>query len=517
MTFAKRHSDVLIVAALAVALRIAFWAFTGRLWEDALTSITNARNAVAGLGLTHHVGEPATHSFTSVLSVLIPLIGEAIAHDGGIVVLRLASLAAAVVTIVAADAIGRQLGLARWARLLVIGYLAVDANHIFYGMTGMETQVAVASLLVSAWAFNARHPATGVALGIALLARPDFLIWAAILVTVQLLRDRTGLARLVGGAALVVAPWIAFATATYGSPIPQTIIAKATAFTTFPTDASLGGWIAWVPEQVHSRISAIGRTVMPFLEDTLAFGAPLPIVVLVVISSWMALLAAVGTWVRRLDQQWAPIILFVAVDLGYRIVFLPTEYHDWYVPPFTAMTIFLVAAGAERVARTPGFRGPALAGAMVAVFALPLPWVFAMERAIQVEIGDGVRAPLARSLGELAMPGETIITEAPGYLGYLTTRLTIMDYPGLTSRTTLAAVYGLPSDRRSYESLIDKLRPDWIVIRPIELDYLRSGYPGTAAQYQEVRRFGSHRTAIERGWYWKVTVDSEFLIMRRSP
>src|SRR6476646_4296278 len=144
------------MSALAVSLRIVFWAATGRVWEDALITIAHARNAIEGLGLTHHPGEPVTHGFSSALSVLIPLAGEAVSSGAGIAFLRFASVIAVVVAIVAADALGRRLGLERWARLLVMGYLAVDANHIFYGMSGMETQVAVAALLVSAWAIPAR-------------------------------------------------------------------------------------------------------------------------------------------------------------------------------------------------------------------------------------------------------------------------------------------------------------------------------------------------------------------------
>src|SRR5262245_16228651 len=126
------------MATLGVGVRLAFWAFTGRVWEDALITIAHARNAVAGIGLTHHAGEPPTQGFTSALSVLIPLVGEAVSRDGGLVAIRLASLVAVVVAIVTADALGRRLDLDRWPRLLVMGYLAVDANHIFYGMSGME-------------------------------------------------------------------------------------------------------------------------------------------------------------------------------------------------------------------------------------------------------------------------------------------------------------------------------------------------------------------------------------------
>src|SRR3712207_4799692 len=68
----------------ALGARLAFWLISGRIWEDALITVTHARNAVQGIGLTHHPGEPLTHGFTSALSVLIPLVGEALVAGSGV-------------------------------------------------------------------------------------------------------------------------------------------------------------------------------------------------------------------------------------------------------------------------------------------------------------------------------------------------------------------------------------------------------------------------------------------------
>ncbi|MCX5758521.1 MAG: hypothetical protein NTU83_08460, partial [Candidatus Hydrogenedentes bacterium] len=52
----------LILAAVAVVLRLTFSAYTDRVWEDALITILHSENAAAGLGLTHHhVTEPPIH------------------------------------------------------------------------------------------------------------------------------------------------------------------------------------------------------------------------------------------------------------------------------------------------------------------------------------------------------------------------------------------------------------------------------------------------------------------------
>src|SRR3954447_24798000 len=126
---------VLVLAIVAaIGARLAFWIVTDRIWEDALITVTHARNLVAGLGLTHHPGEPVTHGFTSALSVLIPLVGEAVVHGSGIFVLRVVSLVASVAALVFAYRIAGRLKLGTWPTVLVLAYLALDQNQIFYGM-----------------------------------------------------------------------------------------------------------------------------------------------------------------------------------------------------------------------------------------------------------------------------------------------------------------------------------------------------------------------------------------------
>src|SRR4051812_13843091 len=89
---------------VAVVVRLAFWFYTQRIWEDSLITLTAARNVWEGHGLTHHASEPRVHSFTSPISVLIPLIG--IPFQGGLAALRLSSLAGAVAAVYFAYRIG---------------------------------------------------------------------------------------------------------------------------------------------------------------------------------------------------------------------------------------------------------------------------------------------------------------------------------------------------------------------------------------------------------------------------
>src|SRR5262249_38652135 len=92
--FWRSHWLAIVFSALALGIRIAFWAYTGRVWEDSYITLTAVRNFWLGHGLTYQVSQPHVFSFTSPLSVLIPLLPEAI-HQG-LLAMRLSSLAASV-------------------------------------------------------------------------------------------------------------------------------------------------------------------------------------------------------------------------------------------------------------------------------------------------------------------------------------------------------------------------------------------------------------------------------------
>src|SRR5688572_17684650 len=86
-------TGLLLAAAL---LRIYFWRYTGRTWEDALITVLHAENFWQGLGLTHvKPGEPPLHGFTSPISVLIPLAAGFVNAAWGLALQKAASVVAA--------------------------------------------------------------------------------------------------------------------------------------------------------------------------------------------------------------------------------------------------------------------------------------------------------------------------------------------------------------------------------------------------------------------------------------
>ena len=258
--WAYTRANPMLVGFIVVGLiaRIAFWAITDRKLDDALITIKFDKNLADGFGLVHNLGEGHVQGFTSALSVLVPLPGELIYHGGGFLFIRLASLAFFVIAAVYAYRIAAELGVGRWPTALVLAYLALDQNQVFFGMAGMETQIAVGVLLASVYYVLVEdYPKSGVTLGLALLARPDFVLWVGPAYLFLIIRNWRASLRAGALSAAVVAPWLIFTTIYYGSPIPNTITAKNLSFgPDFPSVTHPGAWINFLGDQLSANAHA---------------------------------------------------------------------------------------------------------------------------------------------------------------------------------------------------------------------------------------------------------------------
>lgn len=518
---------LLIAIVAAVLVRALFWLVTQRVWEDALITVTHARNAALGTGLTHHPGEPVTHGFTSALSVLIPLAGELASPGSGITVLRIVSLVAAAISIVFAFRIARRLAFGTWPTALVLLYLALDQNHVFYGMAGMETQVAVAVLLWSVERVMAGGGRmTGASLGLAVLARPDFVLWVIPAVADLAARLRRRVLHALAVAAAVLAPWVLFTTLYYGSPVPQTILAKSGRFVALPTDGSPLQLAEWAADAIGERVQALAVTFAPFYEDTLTVGAPIPLGISLFVSMAVWALAVLGAMRTYHIPGWRAAIAFAFAFAVYRALLLPGAYFDWYVPPHTAILILLAGAGLSSLAPLPRLDPrPFVAGALTIALAVHVPFTLGMERAIQTFIEDGVRRPMGELVASLVPPGETLATESAGYYGYYSNVL-MLDYPGLVSRRALAIMNDLPPEQRGLLDFLAAADADWMVLRPGEWAGLRRVFPETAARYEVVERIeappGSYfidpagRQRIQFGGVVKDASSASMLLLRRT-
>jgi hypothetical protein len=510
----RRHWLLAAALLLALGARLTYWLYTGRVVDDALITVTHARNAALGLGLVHHLGEGRVHGFTSALSVLVPLAGELVRHGSGIDTMRVASLLAAAATLVYAYLIARRLALGAWATAFLLAYLALDHDQILWGMAGMETQIATATLLAGVYhLLEERRLAIGACLGLALLARPDFVLFAGPALLLLFRRDRRAALREGAVMLAVVAPWVIFTTLYYGSPIPHTIVAKAGGYVAPP--ASLAAAPGWLLSRVGPQLNVTVQYFVPLYSTAEVTAAPVSFAALLPVATIVVILAVTGcVWLRR-TPLWAVVPWYVLLFLAYRIVFLPGGYYGpWYVPPFTAMVALAAAAGISATSRRYRLFVPPLAVALVALYALPFAVMLPIDRDIQTRIEAQVRTRLGEYLHDAVPPGQSVTSESAGYVGFYGD-VKLWDFPGLTSPTASDALARLPPQRRTLEALVDAVHPDWVVFRPTEYDLMRQEYPRTAAEYSVVRTF-SVDVPLEHWGVRVANIDQAFYVLRRE-
>lgn len=503
----RTHHIFFVLVALALALRLLFWLYTQRIWEDALISLTPARNVWEGYGLTHHASEPRVHSFTSALGEIVLIAGEGFGH--GLLAMRLASLACAAAAIYYVYRTGLLLGMSAAGFLFVGGFLAADHLQIFFGMSGMETQIATAVLLAGVYYLVSRQWfRLGLACGLAVICRPEFLLWVGCAGMVVLSWHRDHLRRVATGAALAALPWLSFATLYYGSPIPNTIFAKQA--------ATRSGFFSAGTEEVLKQLSQTWRHLAPFTEFWATARAPVPEGVLMAIVALVLALAAVGAVqaIRRDRAMWAPLAALV-LFFAYRTTFTISPYYMWYMPPFMALLMFFAACGLSWLARPLG-AGPAtaLASALLAGYAMHLPFTLPLDRAVQRDIEEGVRARVGRSLDRLMGPQDSAVMEPLGYTGWYARNKTIWDFPGLSSPRAMAVMRRHPDGGIS--AIVRALQPTVLVLRPQERADLNHLIPGLFARYQAVQHIRSEEPITLEHWglaYW--VMDNEFTIFRR--
>jgi hypothetical protein len=519
----------LLLALVAIALRLFFWWYTGRVWEDALITVLHSENFVKGLGLSlNNNGEPPVHGFTSPLGVLVPLAGDLLKVGFGLSLIKAVSALAGGLTVLYAMAIAihPKTRLPGPLAFMVMAYLAIEHHQILWGMAGMETQLVTLILLMSIYyAIAARPVALGVSLGLCMLARPDLAFWTLIVGVYVLFTSRRRFLIVAGVAAAVYAPWVIFTTLYYGSPVPNTIVAKSLGYPLWIHEPTLtmdkiwtvlglrlgGGYEAnSIFQPLGPCFGGHGVYFQAILDDA---GA---------ICRIMTILAVIGAisaiWSRQ--REWWVVVGYFAVYSLYYTFLVPNVF-GWYIVPFVAITLLLSARGIEATGKllpapsTRPFAFGIIAGLYLAVLTFNLPMTFRTEKQIQEIIENNVRKPLGIYMGQTMRKHETVGSECLGYLAYYSRRQ-VFDWPGLASRKVVEYNRTHPGGREMVE-MFECLRPDFIVLRPSYYNAcLGRGYKWLESDYTVIRSFDAPAEEAARIPLVQFNIDRSFLVLERK-
>jgi len=502
-----------------------YWGYTGRTWEDALITVLHSENFVHGLGLTHVTpGEPPLHGFTSPLSVLIPLVGDLFHAGFGLLFLKFVSAVCGGVAVWLGAQICLELGLSPILALTAGAFLAFEHQQIMWGMAGMETEVVTVAYLFSIYCLQrGTQWQKGLSLGLIMLARPDAAIWVVIFLGIETWRAWKGgewrrLLPVLSGLTLLYLPWLIFTFVYYGSPVPNTILAKSMGYT--GVGAQLSGLafkvkIVLLRDRFISVLTTLGPayggngTGFRSLWDHR------------VIARLMIFLMAVGTIaaLRRRDTKALVVYAFVWTYSAY-LTFLVSYIFGWYTAPIVAAAVVGSLYGLQRIVdhllatpareRVFGIVGVVYIASLVMI----LPYTIPSDRHIQKYVEAGGREQVGLYLKSVLRPGDTIGSESLGYVGYYS-RGTVYDYPGLCSRKVVQYLREHPNGRNLI-SMMETLQPTYINLRPAEYEDAsgHSRYPWIAKDYDLVRVFRVPDAEQRQILDWQSNFDFEFDVFR---
>lgn len=328
---------------------------------------------------------------------------------------------------------------------------------------GMETPLFLLVMFAFFhYLFERRFYASAAFLSLMLLTRPDAGL-IAVLAFVYWWREAGFLsaARYTAACIALASPWLIFATAYFGSPVPQSLAAKLHSSAIY----SLPLWQAAKVQLADLSRIYWGRIFDP---DYLPLQMALNLAPLLV-------LAAAGSWRAGSRKTWilfaAPALYFASFAISNPIVF------PWYLSEMRPLWILASFIGlAWLLDKT----RPLIAAAALAVVVLgpALGWahlVVAHDRGSKVSLFQA-----GEYIGAHALPGDSVGIADIGIVGYLT-QARIIDFIGLVSTSSVgyypvgaecrAGFYTIPG------KLIDDARPDWLVVNPAQFDrcWLKEG------------------------------------------
>lgn len=514
-----------IIAAVVVCL--AFALVTDHRWEDYYITYRVSKNLAVGNGLVFDEGL-RLHTFTSPIGVLLPALAAKVtgSDEQALWLFRVWSIAAFAGAVWFLVRTAQALRWSAWAAALLPLWLILDAKSVDFAINGMETAfmllllaATVHTLATGRGKFGHR---LGVIWGLLMWTRPDAFVfggaislaWLAILpsegdgaptrreVLVEYLRA-------VVVAALIYLPWFAWAWWYYGTPVPHTIVAKGLNRSLQLSEL----WRTLAYNVIGFPWRGATRDVFAPSYATSLGGWPTLAGYYWVHAAWVALVLWVLPWCSRVTR---------ALSLAFLLALLYgmlSPVYPWYLPSHGIFALAALASALnDGLASQKGATLCKVLGIGHVLVCAGLLAGSAYQLRHQQRLIEGQRKEIGLWLREQAQgQPQTVFLECVGYIGYFS-GLRMTDYPGLTCPPMVEARRALGD--ANWASLIEELKPDWLVLRPHEALGIAGKNPRLLTDtYSVAKRFDANEQIDRIGYIPGVDYlryDALFTVYRRT-
>lgn len=480
--------DGALLLCLGIAAVANFLAHRNFYFEDAFITYRYADHLAQGLGMVFNPGERvlgASSALYTLLLAALTRLGLGVVDAGGWV--YAISLSASG-WIVARHLAAKGLANAGVVFALLAAWGAGGTLRFFGMETALYILLIVASVAWAARTADAKSPwVMGLLLGLTCLTRYDGVIIAFVVGLYLWSRRRRppwSEAFITCG---ILGLWLLFAWQYFGSPLPNTLGAKA-------GDSSVSSYMlsAWRNLQVALFSPLHYRWSLPSWPWRYAI--------------WLLLVVPSLLLGRRLTRRHPSLWMWPGITLllftGYAVIGPPKDHHWYQMPSLYCFLVFAVAAWGEAWRPLPRHWLRAASLVLIVASAVAIPLTAAKEGRHHETGGPPGRITSYRQFAdwilERGLSDTSILTHEPGFLTFHTGQRAI-DAAGLVTK---GIYFHGPQDRRSgLFELIDHFEPDFLVLkqdRPSLAPRLTERYRKVSEGMPNLALFISHRLYRER-------------------
>jgi hypothetical protein len=477
---------VYVVSAALVAL--VYSVVVNHIWEDYFITFRHSQNLCDGNGLVYNVDD-RLHGFTSPLGTLLPavcyFVTGKVSWEAAFWMFRIISIIAFAVgcgfLVKSFRASVPSYALSPTAIALLYVF---DVKAVEFSTDGQESAFMLMFLTWGVYLLTVGFPRHWLAGGICwaglMWTRPDGCVYVAALALAGLIfgegSKRDYVAACFKSAAvctLLYLPWFAWAWSYYGSPVPQTVVAKSYVYEGFTWQLK-----HWIGDAFSKLPTAAANAFQPIYDVDVVWLPGHEWTQWFLITSgkylgWVCLMY----WLLPVNDRLGRLasFCFAFVCLYFSTL---TSIFPWYFPPLTVLGLVVLVRVAFTLAdvavrwypddvlfgRARGVAFVALALLLTRQLAF-LGLVGWQMRIQQDVIEMGHRKEVGLWLKANMRPNDRIMLEPFGYIGYFSGGR-IMDWPGLVSRE----VTDLRKEKKLwFPGVAAEIQPEWIILRPEDI------------------------------------------------